>query len=279
MPSSECATFALIMLGLGLGVVMPAQSQPGRSASVPGLSGVIQPGTVQPGTRAAQPDGVTQESPRVLRVPHRETTVAAQTVGQVSQLGGELGSPVVQNAPLVVFDCDELKAKMRMSQAELRSAQQQLEAKQSLQKLDAAGDVEVKLARAVVDKADAQLQLSRAQQRQCVLSAPFAGRIVKLHVKQYQSVNVGQPLVDLVSGGPLKIKLNAPSRWLAWLKPGYRFEVRVDETDKVYPATVSAINGRVDAVSQSVEIEGHIGGTFPELLAGMSGTARFISPR
>jgi membrane fusion protein, multidrug efflux system len=78
-----------------------------------------------------------------------------------------------------------------------------------------------------------------------------------------------------VSAGPLKVKLNAPSRWLTWLKPGSRFDVQIDETGRSYPAVVSAINGRVDAVSQSIELEGRIGGNFNELLAGMSGNARF----
>ena len=98
-------------------------------------------------------------------------------------------------------------------------------------------------------------------------------------MRQFQGVTAGQPLVDLVSGGPLKVKLNAPSRWLAWLKNGTPFQVHIDETGKNYPAVVSAINGRVDAVSQSIELEGRVNGTFPELLAGMSGNAVFAQAK
>ena len=43
-------------------------------------------------------------------------------------------------------------------------------------------------------------------------------------------------------------------------------------------SVVSAINGRVDAASQSVEVEGTVRGAFPELLAGMSGNAVFAVP-
>ena len=53
------------------------------------------------------------------------------------------------------------------------------------------------------------------------------------------------------------------------------FEVAIDETRKTYPAKVSAINARVDAVAQTVELEARIDGKPPELLAGMSGIARF----
>ena len=49
----------------------------------------------------------------------------------------------------------------------------------------------------------------------------------------------------------------------------------VDETGKTYPAKVTAINARVDAVAQTVELEARIDGRPSELLAGMTGIARF----
>lgn len=250
---------------------VPPVARPAAGAATP--TGAAPAGTGQSGAMSA--DNAAQNGIRVLLIPQQETTVVSQIVGQVNRLAGDIGASVRQGEPLVTFDCRELQARMKMSEAELESAKEQHQAKLRLQGLNAAGEVEVSLAAAAVDKSRAQLELSKAQLRQCVIPAPFAGRIVKLNVRQFQSVNVGQPLVDLVSGGPLKVKLNAPSKWLRWLKPGESFQVSIDETGKTYPATVSAINGRVDAVSQSVELEGRINGTFPELLAGMSGNAAF----
>ncbi len=224
-------------------------------------------------------DASLENAPRVLLIPQKETTLVSQILARVDRLGGDLGSTFREGQPLVEFDCGEHQARMKMSEAELNSARETLEAKKRLQKLDAAGEVEVALANAAVEKARAQTELSKAQLKQCAVYAPWAGRIVKLHVKQFQGVNVGQPLMEIVSAGPLKVRLNAPSKWLAWLKPGTAFEVRIDETGRTYSAAVSAINGRVDAVSQSVEIEGRINGAYPELLAGMSGTARFAQAR
>ncbi|MDX1375569.1 MAG: HlyD family efflux transporter periplasmic adaptor subunit, partial [Burkholderiales bacterium] len=111
------------------------------------------------------------------------------------------------------------------------------------------------------------------------VSAPFAGRAVKVHVKPHQGVNAGQPLVEIVSEGPFKLRLNVPSKWLAWLKPGTPFEVTIDETGQTYAASVTTINARVDAASQSVELEGRITERSDRLLAGMSGTARFKPPQ
>jgi hypothetical protein len=52
----------------------------------------------------------------------------------------------------------------------------------------------------------------------------------------------------------------------------------MDETGKTYQASVTRLGARVDAASQSLEIAAVIEGEHPELLAGMSGLARFDVP-
>lgn len=239
----------------------PAAGSPASSAS----SATVTPEPAQPPVRA-------------LLIPARETTVVAQMVGRVEKLGGDLGSTVKEGGVLVQLDCGEPLARQRIAEAELDAARQQFETKERLQGLNAAGDAEVKLAMTGVSRAQAQVELAREQAAQCKIDAPFAGRIVKLHVRPYQGVAVGQPLVEMVATGPLKVRVNAPSRWLKWLKPGTAFRIEVDETGRGYPASVSAINGRVDAASQSVEIEGVVRGAYAELLPGMSGNAVFTPP-
>jgi hypothetical protein len=76
----------------------------------------------------------------------------------------------------------------------------------------------------------------------------------------------------------LELEFIVPSRWLAWLKPGYAFQVRIDETGKTYPAKVQRIGARVDPVSQSVKLSAAISGSFPELIAGMSGKVELQPP-
>lgn len=243
-----------------------------------GIAGVAGAQPARPGTDAASAAALSDaanERPRVLLMPEHETTLVAQTVGRIERLGGGLGEAFRAGATLVGFDCAEQQARLKIGRAELDSAGRNLEAKQRLAALQAAGEIEVQIARAAVDRANAQVELANVQIAQCRIRAPFAGRIAKLHVREHQGVNIGQPLMDIVADGPLKLRLNVPSRWLAWLAAGHRFEVAIDETRKIYPATVSALNARVDAVSQSIEIEARIVGKHPELLPGMSGTARF----
>jgi len=226
----------------------------------------------------SKPAGGALPTPRVLLIPQQETTLVAGTGSQIRSLAGGLGSSFKKGSTLVRFDCSQLDARRGIANAELGSAKTNLNAKKRLKALNAAGDLEVAMAAAVVQKAAAELKLADVQIKQCRVRAPYAGRVVKRHVRQYQGVQVGDPLLDIVATGTLKLRLNVPSRWLPWLKQGYDFKVRVDETGKDYPAKVSALNARVDAVSQSIEIEGAVVGSHPELLAGMSGSAAFSLP-
>ncbi len=81
----------------------------------------------------------------------------------------------------------------------------------------------------------------------------------------------------LLIGRPMPPDAGILSLLLRKIAVGSHFEVSIDETGKTYPAQVTAINARVDAVAQTVELEGRIEGRPSELLPGMSGDARFAS--
>lgn len=85
--------------------------------------------------------------------------------------------------------------------------------------------------------------------------------------------------LEILDDRSLEVELIAPSRWLAWLKPGYAFTVHIDETDKTYPADITRVGGRVDPVSQTIKVFGEIRGEATELMAGMSGRANIPPPK
>nr|HDS0974409.1 efflux RND transporter periplasmic adaptor subunit [Pseudomonas putida] len=212
---------------------------------------------------------------RVLLAADLETTLSSQMSGTLGELKTSFGERVAKGATLARFNCSEAQARGKVAAAELAMARQNLAAKQQLRKLDAVGDIEVAAANTEVQKADGARAMGEAQMSYCQVLAPFSGHVAKVYVKPYQTVSAGTPLFDLVSDGALKVRLNVPSAQLATLKAGQPLQVTVHETGRSYPATVSVINARVDAVAQTVELEARFDQAFPELMAGMSGTARF----
>jgi RND family efflux transporter MFP subunit len=249
----------------GLLIATPLYAQVPQSAAP--VAPQVQPKPVAPLVEA--------NAIRVLLAAEQETTLVAQMAGRIETLNATLGQPIVKGKLVVGLECGESQARLRMAEAELVSAKETLTGKTGLKQLNAAGDMEVSMAQAAVDRAKGAVSLSRSQASYCSVSAPFNGRIARLYVKQHQGVSASAPLVDLVSDGPLKLRLNVPSTYLRQLKIGTSFDVAVNETGNTYPAKVTAINARVDAVAQTVELEARIDGKPAELLAGMSGIARF----
>lgn len=213
---------------------------------------------------------------RVLIASDIETILSSQIAGKILELNAALGSSFEQGYVLVRFDCSELISRLKMSEADLDSAEIIYKSKMELKKLSSAGDTEVMIAEAAAKKALAQVEIQKVFTDYCTIKAPFSGRVVKMLIKPYQSITQGQPLLEIVKKGSIKVKSNIPSRWLSWMRADMGFRVTIDETGKTYDAVVTSINGRVDSISQTIEIEGQIKGDHPDLLFGMSGTASFV---
>jgi membrane fusion protein, multidrug efflux system len=272
----QCAGLKLLVAGIGLCFAgsVAAQTPKASNVSPPKATQAIPDAAA---TVARLPDAPTTDVVRVLLIPDSETTLSSPVTAKIKTLSATIGAPIATGQTLVGFDCDEPVARLTMANAELAGAVEAHEAKIRMQGLEQASDVEVALAASAAAKARGQVALQKAQVAQCTVVAPWSGRISKVHVRNHMSVTPGQAMLDLVKNGPLRIKLNVPSRLTGKIRSGALIDVSIDETGRTYQARVQASNSRVDPVSQTIEIEAAINKYHPELLPGMSGVANLNS--
>ena len=112
-----------------------------------------------------------------------------------------------------------------------------------------------------------------------MVHAPYTGKVVRVRAKAFESVSLGQPLLEIVNLASLRTQLFVPSHWIRWLKPGMPFSVSIDETGQTYRARITKISSRIDASSQTVEITGQFEKIPANVLPGMIGKARFEGVR
>lgn len=210
---------------------------------------------------------------RFLVQANRESPLSSVVAGRIAKVNVQLGDKVAAGKVLATLDCSDLTARRAAAQAEYHGAQLRYEAKAKLQGLNSAAQLEVGLAAAEVNRTKGQMGIFDAQLAQCRFVAPFDSRVARVYVKEGQGVAAGGGVVDLVGSGTPKARLNVPSGWIVWLKPGVTLEATVGETGKKYPLTVTNISARVDAVSQTVEIEARFPDNVDGVLPGMSGQA------
>ncbi len=218
-----------------------------------------------------------QKDTNVIRgmvVSENEALLSSPMSGRLTSVNLKPGQKISKGQVVLRFDCEEQEAKSQMAQAEVDSAIDTHHAKMKMQGLSQAGELEVKLASAAVARAQANNSMHAVYLKNCKVYAPFTGRISKINVKSYQGVQLGQPLVELISDKSLKVKVNVPAKMFTTVKMQQELSINIDETGKSYTANVSAINSKIDPVSQTFELEAKINNS-DDLISGMSGNIKF----
>ncbi len=210
--------------------------------------------------------------------PRRYTTLGAELGAKINRISVKEGERFKAGQVLVSFDCSLQNAQLQRAKGALAAADKTYSANRRLAELNSVGKVELETSEAEVVKARADVNLMNATLSKCSLAAPFSGRVAEQKVREQQFVQPGQALLDILDDSTLELEFIIPSKWLAWLKPGTGFKVRIDETARDYPAKITRIGARVDPVSQSVKAAAVIDGHFPELIAGMSGRVQLVPP-
>lgn len=215
---------------------------------------------------------------RAQLAPHRYTTLSAEIGAKINRIALRDGEAFKAGDMLLEFDCALQGAQLDKARAQQSAAENTLEGQRKLAELNAVGLVELRNGEAEVQKAKADVSYLRTMISRCRIAAPYAGRVVELKAREQQFVQPGQPLIEIIDDSVLELDFIVPSRWLAWFKPGHKFNVRIEDTGGEYPVRLLRTGARIDPVSQSVKAVAVIDGKFPELIAGMSGQILLTPP-
>ncbi len=215
---------------------------------------------------------------RVQVVAHNAANVGSPMSGRLADFPLRDGDRFQQGQVLARFVCGEQEGQLARAKAQLAAKSEIFSTNSKLHSLGTGSGLDFRVAAAQVDEAKADVQMANAVLENCVVKAPFPGRVTAVAARPFQFVGVGQPLLEILDDRTLDLELIVPSRWLAWMTPGMPFTVTVEETGRTYKAAIDRISGKVDAVSQSIKVYGRITETTPELLAGMSGKAALEPP-
>lgn len=213
---------------------------------------------------------------RVQLTAYQQSSIASEIAANIASLPLKDGAVFVTGDSLVRFDCAIIDAQQLKAEAVAESARSTLNVNKRLSELNALSNLELDQAVAKAKEAEADLAVMNVTASKCNIKAPFDGRVVKLQADPHQYVTPGKPLLDIIDTSRLEVKMIVPSRWLAWLKPGTRFSVQIEEAGgRSYPAQLVRVGAKIDPLSQTVLVVGEIDGRRSELLPGMSGWASF----
>ena len=215
---------------------------------------------------------------RGVVIPNAEVTLGAGIAARIKLMPFKAGEEFRKGEALVVFDCARQQADLRGAEANLTKASSHHRGKIRLKSRGAAGSQEVRDAEADMEAAKATVDGLSEVIRLCKIEAPFDGRVVERHDQTFEIPAANAPILTVVDDSTLEVDLIVPSTWLRWVNRGTQFEFDVDELGQSYTAQVDRLGAKVDAVSQTIKITGTFVERPPNVLTGMSGTAKFTPP-
>ncbi|HEX9718285.1 MAG TPA: efflux RND transporter periplasmic adaptor subunit [Ramlibacter sp.] len=202
--------------------------------------------------------------------PVKQSTVAAQTSGRISQLAIKAGDRVRTGQLLAVIDDRESQAGLQRSraqtaqaEAELRNAQAQVQRTRELQAKGFVSKAALDTAEATFKSAQASRDQATAGQRQSAIAqeftrvtAPYDGWVLETLAQPGDLAVPGKPLLTLYAPLPLRAVVQVPASRAAAARSAVEVEVQIPNgkggAQWITP-TVRAMLPAADPVSQTLE--------------------------
>ncbi len=215
---------------------------------------------------------------RGLIKPLREAVLSTDVAAKITQISFRDGDHFKQGEKLIQFDCVRQKAELSAAEAEAKAKRIIFKNNQDLSRFNAVGTLELEVSKAQLDKALAELNVLKARNQECVIKAPWNGRVTEVKAHTHEVIEPGREIMKILDDDSLEIEMIVPSNWLRWLKPGINYPITIDETGNNYKIKIARVGARVDPVSQTVRVFASFKDDASDVLAGMSGSVIFDLP-
>ena len=204
-----------------------------------------------------------------------EATIASRMTAGIISMPYKVGQKFGRGALLASFDCSTLKAQYAAANAATAAYKKTYDTNVELDAYQAVGKNEVGVSKANLGKASAEAAAVSSQLSECAVYAPFSGVVVEQIAHANEVAATGQPLMKIQDASNLEVQIIVPSKWLVWMKPGAKFNFKVDETGQTVSGNVARLGASVDPVSKTIRVVGHLAAAGATILPGMSGSANF----
>lgn len=177
---------------------------------------------------------------------HRRAVLSSRLSASIIELTLREGDVVKADAPVVLLGAEALSAAVSAAEVQDAAATRDLKRAEALLAKGAATRNEVENATTGASNARAALTAAREVLAHATIRAPFTGRIVKKLASVGDTVNPGQPLLEIEGEGGLEVVASVESAVRERLKPGQQLTVRIDGLDGPVTGTIRTLAASAD---------------------------------
>lgn len=218
----------------------------------------------------------------------RKVTVASEVAGKIDELPVEDGTSVTEGETLLAriddtwcrLTHDRCQAQVASTQAKLDFEQIELGRFQDLARRQAISESELESKQATVDELEATLdeaKIALDEQNERIkrsrILAPFDGIVVAKHAERGGHVDVGDPIVEIVSRGEVDALLMVPELAINLIDLNEELPVRIDPLDEEVSGRVASVTAYGPTASRTFPVRVRLDDRGGRLKVGMSVTA------
>ncbi len=213
------------------------------------------------------------EKPVVKAVlfPFREAVIAARADSVLQPYKVRIGEQFKAGEVLVTLDDARFAIEVTRASEQCSFAKTSYEDKKQLRQQNFTSDYELKKAEfdyriAESNLADAKLNLSF-----CTIHSPFAGKVVEILTREYETVRPGQPLVRIIDDSKLIAVMNVPMTDKSLTTVGNPVSLRITDHDLKADGKIYEITPQADHRTGTIRIRVLVENGKGVFTAGMTG--------
>lgn len=211
---------------------------------------------------------------RMVLEPKQKTILSNKVTSTVAKIQKWMGESVSEGEEIVSLESTLFDANYRRAVALERQAIVELEAQTDLFKDKVASLVDLKKAETQAITAKADLTIAKAQRDSCHILSPFSGKVSDVLVDEFQYVEVGTPIVELINDSVLKGRMLVSEVYVDAVAVGDQIQVTFPEREQAFEAIVTHLDPVIDPASGTFRIDADIDNATQDLKVGMIGVVQ-----
>jgi len=201
--------------------------------------------------------------------PDEEVDLSFETSGKIVGINFTEGTRVKKGDLLAKINDRPLQAQLEKLTVQLKLAEEKEFRQRSLLDKDAISQESYDQVETDVQSLKADINLLKARISETELRAPFDGTIGLRYISEGSFTNSSTKIAKLIKISPLKMQFSIPEKYAGEIKNGYPLTFKIDGNDKVFNATVYAIDPKIDEDMRSITIRAMFQNKNEELKPGV----------
>lgn len=200
-----------------------------------------------------------------------KSLLTAQVSAPIVAIDKRMGASFEANETLIQLYDNVYKASVGKAEGGLKRAQIGLTAKKALFDDGVASLFDVADFEAAVAAANSDVAAANYLYDCCTIDVPYPGYVAAVLVNDYETPQVGQPLIEVVDTRVLLAKMLFDSTFIDRLFVGQEVKIVVRETGETVDGKIIRIAPVIDPASAKFKVEAAVPNTSGKIRPGMSG--------